>query len=336
MKFRRITQHEVARVAGVSQATVSMVLAGAQGHGIPQETFDRVMKVATELGYVPNHAAQALKTSRTMTIACVVPDVANPFYPSLVRGVQSVADAAGYDVIAVNTDGLTSREQRFLAWSLRGTIDGLVGVFFTVRAPDFEAMVQAGIGIVRIETSPKRGGSLPIDNLFVDNVAAAAAATRYLIERGHRRIAMIAGIGGPQGNRVHGYLEALGKAGLTPQLVSYGDFNEEGGCRATRDVLAVRPRPTAIFAANDLMALGAMKAIREEGLSIPDDVAVMGFDDISAASVVTPPLSTINQFQETLGRVAAEMLLERLNGLPADLPGRHREMPYQLVKRQSA
>ncbi len=336
MRFRRVTQHEVARAAGVSQATVSMVLAGGQGHGIPQETFDRVMKVAADLGYVPNHAAQALKTSRTMTIACVVPDVANPFYPSLVRGVQLVADAAGYDVIVVNTDGLAARERRFLDWSLRGAIDGVVGVFFTVRAPDFAAMAQAGIGVVRVETSPKRGGSLPIDNLFVDNVAAVATATRYLIERGHRRIAMIAGNGGPEGIRALGYFDASRQAGLTPQLATYGDFNEEGGWRATKDVLAADPRPTAIFAANDLMALGAMKAIREEGLRIPDDVAVMGFDDIFPSSVVTPPLTTISQFQENLGRVGAQMVLQRLNELPAAAPGRNREMPYQLVKRQSA
>jgi LacI family transcriptional regulator len=334
--YRRITQREVARIAGVSQATVSIVLGGAQGHGIPVETFERVMQVARELDYVPNRFAQALKTNRTMTIACVVPDVANPFYPSLVRGIQSVADAAGYDVIALNTDGLAAREKRFLDWSLRGMIDGVVGVFFTIKAPDFVAVAQAGIGIVRIETSAKKEGPLPIDNLFVDNVAAAAAATRYLIERGHRRIAMIAGIGGPQSNRVSGYLRALSEAGLAPQLANYGDFNEEGGYRATKDILAACPRPTAIFAANDLMALGAMKAIREERLKIPDDIAVMGFDDIFAASVVTPPLSTINQFQQTLGGVAAEMVLQRLNELPRDTPGRHREMPFELVIRQSA
>jgi LacI family transcriptional regulator len=336
MKYRRITQRKVAQAAGVSQATVSIVLGGAREHSIPAETFERVMQVANELGYVPNRAAQALKTNRTMTIACVVPDVANPFYPSLVRGIQSVADAAGYDVIALNTDGLAERETRFLAWSLRGMIDGVVGVFFTLRAPDFAALAAAGIAIVRIETSAKRQGPLPIDNLFVDNVAAAAAATRYLVERGHRGIAMIAGIGGPQSNRINGYLQALKEAGLAPQLANYGDFNEEGGYRTAKDVLATSPRPTAIFAANDLMALGAMKAIREERLEIPGDIAVMGFDDIFAASVVTPPLSTINQFQQILGRVAAEMALERLNELPRDVSGRHREMPFELVIRQSA
>jgi len=336
MSYQRVTQREVARLAGVSQATVSMVLSGVQGHSIPSETFARVVQVARELGYVPNRFAQALKTKRTMTLACVVPDVANPFYPSLVRGIQSVADTAEYDVIVINTDGSPVREKRFLDWSLRGTIDGVVGVFFTLRAPDFAPLAQAGIGIVRIETSGKREGPLPIDSLFVDNVAAAAAATRYLIQRGHRRIAMIAGVGGPEGKRTSGYLQALGEAGLTPQLASYGDFNEAGGYLATQNILAASSRPTAIFAANDLMALGAMAAIREASLSIPDDVALIGFDDIFAARVVTPQLSTINQFQQTLGRVATEMVLQRLNELPRDVPGRQREMPFELVLRQSA
>ena len=146
---------------------------------------------------------------------------------------------------------------------------------------------------------------------------------------------MIAGTGGPECNRVSGYLQALGEAGLTPQLASHGDFNEEGGYLATRDILATGVPPTAIFAANDLMALGAMTAIREAKLTIPDDIALMGFDDIFAARFVTPPLSTINMFQCKLGRVAAEMVIERLNELTPEASGRQRQMPFEVVRRQS-
>jgi LacI family transcriptional regulator len=336
MPYQRITQREVARAAGVSQATVSMVMSRNQTHIIPPETFERVMQVARELGYVPNRQAQALKTRRTKTLACVVPDVTNPFYPSLVRGIQTIADAAGYDVIVLNTDGSAERERRFLDWSLHGTIDGVVGVFFKIRAADFAPIVRASIAVVRIEASAKHGGSLPIDNLFVDNALAAAEATRYLIERGHRRIAMIVGSGGPERNRISGYLQALGGIGCSPQVVSFGEFNQEGGYRATRQVLEASVRPTAIFAGNDLMALGAMAAIREAGLRMPDDMALMGFDDTFAASVVTPQLSTVSQRQYELGRAATEMALQRLHELPTDAPGRLREMPFEVVKRQSA
>jgi LacI family transcriptional regulator len=336
MSYQRITQREVARAAGVSQATVSMVMSRGRTHAIPPETFERVMQVARDLGYVPNRQAQALKTRRTKTLACVVPDVTNPFYPSLVRGIQTIADAAGYDVIVLNTDGSAERERRFLEWSLRGTIDGVVGVFFKIRAADFASIVRASIAVVRIEASAKRDGALPIDNLFVDNAAAAAEATRYLVERGHRRIAMIVGSGGPERNRISGYLHALGEVGYAPQVVTFGEFNQEGGYRATRDVLDAPVRPTAIFAGNDQMALGAMAAIREAGLTIPGDVALMGFDDTFAASVVTPQLSTVSQRQFALGQAATEMVLERLNDLPPDAPGRLREMPFEVVKRQSA
>ena len=336
MPYQRVTQREVAKAAGVSQATVSMVMSRSQAQAIPPQTFDRVMQIARELGYVPNRQAQALKTKRTRTLACVVPDVTNPFYPSLVRGVQTIADAAGYDVIVLNTDGSAERERRFLDWSLRGTIDGVVGVFFKIRATDFAAIVRASIAVVRIEAAAKHGGPLPIDNLFVDNVAAAAEATRYLIGRGHRRIAMIVGSGGPERNRIDGYLQALGEVGHAPQVVTGGEFNQEGGYRATRDVLQDGRRPTAIFAGNDLMALGAMAAIRETGLTIPDDIALMGFDDTFAASVVSPQLSTVSQRQFSLGQVATEMLLQRLNDLPPDAPSRVREMPFEVVKRQSA
>ena len=232
MAYQRVTQREVAKAAGVSQATVSMVMSRSQAQAIPLQTFDRVMQIARELGYVPNRQAQALKTKRTRTLACVVPDVTNPFYPSLVRGVQTIADAAGYDVIVLNTDGSAERERRFLDWSLRGTIDGVVGVFFKIRATDFAAIVRASIAVVRIEAAAKHGGPLPIDNLFVDNVAAAAEATRYLVGRGHRRIAMIVGSGGPERNRIDGYLQALGEVGHSSQVVTGGEFNQEGGYRA--------------------------------------------------------------------------------------------------------
>jgi LacI family transcriptional regulator len=333
---RRATQREVAQLAGVSQATVSLALAGSATQSIPQGTLDRVLNAARELGYVPNRFAQGLKTSRTMTLACVVPDIANPFYPTLMRGVQIVADQEGYDVIALNTGADAERERRVLEWGLQGRVDGIIGVFFTLRSTDFEPLTRAGLGVLRIEASAKSGGALPIDNLFVDNTAAAIAAVRYLIEKGHTRIAMITGTGGPQDHRMQGYRRTVLEAGLAPNVAVHPSFDEEGGYRATRDILLAPQRPTAIFAANDMMAIGAMSALREAGLRVPDDMAVMGFDDIFAARVLTPALSTVNQFQHALGQVAARMMLQRLTELPPDMPGRHREMPFEIVQRQSA
>src|SRR5208337_3420787 len=208
----------------------------------------------------------------------------------------------GYDVLTYNTDGLPAKERKCLGRLLEGRVDGVIGVFFHLTARDLRPLLERKIAIVRIEASPKKVGPWPLDNLFVDNVSGAKAATQYLIERGHRRIVMIAGTGGPECNRVSGYLQALDEMGLTPQLASHGDFNEEGGYLATRDILATGARPTAIF----------------------------------AARFVTPPLSTINMFQCKLGRVAAEMVIERLNELPPEASGRQRQMPFEVVRRQSA
>ena len=171
--------------------------------------------------------------------------------------------------------------------------------------------------------------------MFVDNRAAAAAATGFLIERGHRKITMLAGPGGPQAARAEGYLQALSERGLDTDIVYGAEFNEVGGRAAAASVLARRDRPSAFFAANDLMAIGAMAALREAGVAVPRDMAVVGFDDIFIARLLTPSLTTVSQFQHLIGVTAAETLLDRLRG-KASQPGRSREMPYRLIERESA
>lgn len=331
---KRITQRDVARRAGVSQATVSMTLNG-ESAGIPPETLARIMAAAQELGYVPNRFAQALRTNKSMTIACIVPDIANPFYSSLMRGIQSVTDGHGYDVIVANTDGTEEKERNFLNWSAQGRVDGVVGVFFCLRAKDFAPFLNAGIPVVRVEAQKKRGGELPIDDIYIDSRAAAQAMVRYLIGKGHRAIGMIAGSGGPEAVRVEGYQLAMQEAGLAPSIVIEEDFSEQAGYRATRHLIEEARLPGAIFAANDLMAIGVMRAAREAHIAIPADLAVAGFDDISAAGLVTPPLTTVAQFQYQIGISAGRILIERLSGNLAAV-GTAQEMPFQLIQRDSA
>jgi LacI family transcriptional regulator len=321
-------------LAGVSQASVSMVMSGGASPALSADTWERITKAAAELGYTPNRFAQALKTNRTMTIACIVPDITNPFYPALMRGIQSVTDGLNYDVIAVNTDGTIEREQHFLDWSRQGRVDGIIGVFFNLRARDFKPLVDAGVPVVRIESSKKRGGDLAIDDIYVDSRAAAFSVTQYLIAKGHARISMVAGRGGPQAVRIDGYKAALEDAGLETDVTLESAFSEEGGFRAAEKILAGDYKPTAIFAANDLMAIGVMQALRERQIDIPGDIAVVGFDDISAAKLVTPSLTTVAQFQYQMGVKAAQILMERLRGSTAAI-GTALEMPFSLVERGS-
>lgn len=335
MAPRRPTQKDVADRAGVSQATVSMVLNGGGMSSVSAETRERIVVVAREIGYAPNRFARALKTRRTMTIACVVPDITNPFYPSLIRGVQKTAQSDGYDVITLNTDGYATQEQHFLSWAREGRVDGVVGVFFTLRVKDFAPLIESGVPVLRIEAAEKRGGPIAIDDLYVDSRAAARTMTEYLVARGHRRIAMAAGAGGPQTVRVEGYREAVLAEGLDPFVVVEETFDETGGFRATERILGSDFSPTAIFGANDLVAIGVMQALSERGIAIPGQIAVAGFDDISAARLVTPPLTTITQFQDRMGARAAAILLERLTGKRGG-QGTAEMMPFQLVERGSA
>lgn len=330
---RRITQKEVAERAGVAQATVSLVLNGGRDK-VALETAERIEAAIAELGYQPNRFAQALRTQRSRVIACVVPDLTNPFYPSLVVAVQKVARAAGYEVITIDTEGREANERQVVQAAQYGRFDGIVGVFFKLGARELAPLGKAGVPIVRIEVSRKAGGSLPIDDLYIDNEAAARALTGHMLALGHRHITMIAAPGGPQRVRLQGYLDAMASAGCEPNVLEAEHFTVEGG-RHAADALVESGRPvTAIIAANDMMAIGVMQSLIAHGLAIPGDISVAGFDDILASALVTPSLTTIAQFQDRLGAAAAEKLLDRLaNG--ADEPGRAEEMPYEIIIRGS-
>lgn len=334
---KRPTQADVARLAGVSQAVVSYVLNDNPVISISAATRQRVLDAMAELGYVPNSAARSLRTRRTATIAGIIPDITNPFYPAFERGIQDVADRHDYDLITFNTDGELEKERKAIRLAEQGRIDGLIAVFFHLRLPDLRPLLMRGIAIVRLEAEPRRAGELPLDNIFIDNTAAAAEATRYLMRQGHRRIGMIAGQSGPRLARVRGYRQALDEAGVPTdeRLIVDSDFRVGGGYGAMSELLALPEPPAAIFAANDLMAIGALRAIHEQGRRVPDDIAVVGFDNIPAASVVSPPLTTVAQFPERLGQRAAEMVFERLRGR-APASGRSEAMPFELIVRESA
>ena len=332
----RITQVDVAQLAGVSRALVSQILNNNTTLVIPQETRTRVQSAMHELGYVPDRAAQSLRTRKTYTIASIIPDITNPFYPAFQRGIQDVTREHNYELIMYNTDGDFEQERRCLL-SAQGRVDGVIAVLFRVSNTDLLALAESGMAIVRI------GGigpmSPPIDHLDVNDEAAAYTAVSYLISRGYTRIGMLAGQEGtpPHLLRIAGYRRALAEHHLPLDeiLIQDGDFNEDGGYRGMQALLKLTPRPSAVFAANDLMAIGALKAIREAGLRVPEDIAIVGYDDIPAANQVFPRLTTISQFQDALGRRAAEMLFERLSG---DGPpeGRYESHPFELVVRESA
>lgn len=334
---RNPTQADVAHLAGVSQALISYVVNDNAAIAIPEATRRRIDAAIEQLGYVPDSIARSLRTRKTLTIAAVIPDITNPFYSAFQRGIQDVSDHHGYDLLTYNTDSSPEKEARCLRLGQQGRVDGLIVVLFHHAAAQLRDLVDRGVAVVRLEAGRKEAGDLPIDNVYIDNDAAAHTIVTYLINQGHRRIGMIGGPHGPRPARALGYLRALAEHGIAADesLVHEGNFQESGGRLAMQGLLSLAFPPTAVFAINDLMAIGAINAIKDAGLRIPDDIAVAGFDNIPAAQFVRPPLTTIAHYPELLGSQAAEMLFERLHGTAPDR-GRCDEMPYQLVVRDSA
>lgn len=336
---RRPTQADVARRAAVSQPLVSYVLNGDPNAPVAPETRARVLAAIEELGYVPSHAARSLRSQRSLIIGAIIPDITNPFYPAFARGIQNAAENEGYDLIAYNSDGLLERERKFMESALAGRVDGVILSPFQITMGELADVAEMNIPVVALTSRPPVAGRAPVDTVHVDSVASARGAVEHLIARGHRRIGMIAGEAGtpPREDRVQGYLLALEAHELLKDemLVRGADFNEEGGYRAAQELMQLRPRPTALFAANDLMAMGAMAALHELELRVPHDVAVVGFDDIPAARMLAPPLTTVAQYPDLLGARTAELLLERLRG-EGPPTSRQIVMPAELVVRESA
>ena len=338
MKTRRPTQEDVAKLAGVSQSAVSQVL-NQSDSAIPEETRQRVLDVIDQLGYVPNKFAQGLRAQKTYTIASIIPDITNPFYPAFQRGIQSVTNQHGFDLIVYDTDEKEENERRSLRSLVSAGVDGAIVSLFHHGPEHLQPLIEQNIPVVLWNSSTTLNENLVIDTLFVDNVAMANNSVSYLIEKGHTRIGMLTGLENspPALFRIRGYRKALTEYSLPVEesLVKVGDFSEAGGYQGMKELLSLTPYPTAVFAANDLMALGAMIAIREAKLRIPEDIALIGIDDIPAARLVTPPLTTSSQMQGNVGCRAAEMLFERIKGTAPAL-SRIEELPFKFIIRESA
>jgi LacI family transcriptional regulator len=336
---KRPTQNDVARRAGVSQTVVSMVLNDRAQVTIAAETRQRVLTAIDELGYVPNGSARSLRTQKSLLIASLIPDIANPFYPAFERGIQDIADSRGYDLTAYNTDELREKELRSIRSVLRARVDGVVATPFQVGPEDFAPLLHSGVPVVVFGELTVAAPELPIDFIYVDDRTATRELLHYLLSAGLTPLAMITGAGTSlrQDWRVQAYQEQsqTGELGHVAMMVRGPDHTEAGGYAAMQQLLVGSPRPRAVFATNDMMAIGAMVAIRDAGLRVPEDIAVAGYDDITVARLLNPPLTTVAQFPERLGRRAAELLFERLSGAAAG-EGRRVEMPHELRIRASA
>jgi LacI family transcriptional regulator len=307
----RPTIYDVARLAGVSTATVSRAL---NGTGQTAPATRRAIEAAVEqLGYRPNTIARSLVTKSTQAIALLLPDITNPFYAELVRGIQEQVLAEGHTMLLCTTEGDPEREERYLNLLRAKQVDGAL-VDGLVLPPDRIArFVREGFPIVCLDRDVD---SADVPLVQVDNRMGARLATEYLLSLGHTRIGHVAGVQELRisEERVAGYRQALTAAGIEPDptLVAPGSFTEEGGHDAA--LALIERRVTAIFAANDLSALGVINALTESGRRVPDDISVVGFDDARLSAYTSPPLTTVHQPAREIGERATRLLLELIGG----------------------
>ncbi len=331
MAQRRPTINDVAAAAVVSKVTVSRVLSGQTKH-VREETRNRVRQVASELGYEPSIAAAALRTNRSYTVTLIIPDITNPIWPAVARGVQHVARGAGYSVVLANADWDEGAEREYVAMARRASMDGIL-----LNAARFTNDELRKVGIPTVVLG-SHSDFPDFDQVGIDTERGSADAVRYLAGLGHRRIAMITPLALNSGQKRHrGFLAGLTASGLTerPDYLIDAPYTREGGDRATRTLLSLPEPPTAIFASNDQLAIGALAAARGAGVRVPEDLSIVGLDDIDAASVTSPPLTTIRRPQYEYGETAMRFLLERMTGAGPSVPRRHL-YPCELVVRGSA
>jgi LacI family transcriptional regulator len=306
------TIRDVAQLAGVSTATVSHVLNGTRV--VSDLARDRVLEAMGELHYQPNAVARSLRVSATLTIGLIVPDVEIPFFARVARCMEIAANEAGYSIILCNSDWSFKQELRYLDNLVARRVDGLICISLLLTAEHIAPLLKRNIPVVWFEQ--KRSGRL-IDSVIIDNFKGAYQATLHLIAQGHRRIGCITGLSSASLSidRLAGYRQALQEHGIAfdERLICSGDYTPPTGLSGAKHLLALPEPPSAIFAYNDMMALGAMQAINERGLRVPDDIAVIGFDGIALTEHTCPPLSTVEQPIPEMSKITMNMLLDRIN-----------------------
>jgi LacI family transcriptional regulator len=304
------TVQDVAQRAGVSTATVSYVLNGTRF--VSDALRERVLAVVRELRYEPNAIARTLRSNRSDTLGLILPDLRNPFFTEVVRGVEEVAQARGYTVLLANSDEDPEREAKYVRVMRAKHVDGLIIAPAGGAYEELEQLVQSHFPVVLLDRDVAGLGASAV---MLDNEAAAHAAVEHLIGLGHRRVGMITGRPPISSTieRERGYRRALREAGLPfdEHLVLTGESTTEGGAAAASTLLERPSPPSALFAANNLMTIGALMAIERHGLSIPGDIALVGFDEIPWADVFRPRLTTVEQPLYELGRMAAELVLKQ-------------------------
>lgn len=313
MKKSHVTIKEIAKEAGVSIATVSMIL-NNKDEKISEPTRIRVLGVAKKMNYIPNTMARSLVTRQTKTIGLIIPDITNPFFPEIARGAEDKANQCHYSVIYCSTDDSITREDQYIDTLNEKMVDGIILAHSSDREDGFSSLKKCRVPIVLID----RDYEIPnvVGKVLVNNTAASYEGVNYLLEKGYKKILYIAGPMNTQTakDRLDGYKRALSEKGLAspPGGIKIGEYKSQWGEAAAKATLEEGIEFDAVFCGNDLIAIGVVKALKNAGIKIPEEVGVMGFDDIYMARMLDPELTTIKQPNYEMGFQAATLLINAL------------------------
>jgi LacI family transcriptional regulator len=327
------TIREVAKLAGVAPITASRVMSDS-GYA-SEDVRRRVKKAAEELNYVPNTLARSLKSKRTQTLALVITDITNPFWTTVARGVEDAASVSGYNVIFCNTDESAEKQSMYINTLLQKQVDGVLLVPAHSDDNPIEILRQHDVQVVLLD---RRLEDVQANVVRCDSKDGACQLINLLLKLGHRRIAILRGPSGVSSaeDRMAGYQLALSDAGMKVEndLVFSCEFSVESGYQMTQRLLSISPRPTAMFASNNFIAIGALKALRDAQVEVPKNMSVVGFDDLPLAIVVDPFLTVADQPAYEMGRLATLRLLDMLNHKnPEDIE--ETVLPISIIERKS-
>lgn len=308
------TISDVAKKAGVSIATVSHVINNSRY--VSETVRDRVIEAMAMVKYQPNALARSLRRGKTHTIGLILPDSSNPFFAEMGRVIENEAFLYGYSVILGNSEGDGEKESHYIRVLTEKQVDGIILLAEGNRSEPLDLLLNQKMSFVLVDEEI-HNSKANVDIVVIDNYGGGFAATEHLINLGHKKVACITGPYSVtlSAQRIIGYRDALHKYNLKydSSMVLQGDFHQEAGYVQTRALLSRPDKPTAIFACNDLMAMGAMRAAFEMGISVPKDLAIIGFDDIDFAAFTIPPLTTIAQPKSEMGKLAIKLLIDRMN-----------------------
>lgn len=321
---------DVAERAGVSITTVSHVI--NQTRFVSDDLLERVNKAMEELDYHPNSLARSLRSGKTKTIGLVIPDISNQFFAEISREIEDRGFEQGYSVILCNTDDERNKEKIYIDVLITKQVDGIVFISAGEMSDNLKKTIASNVPIVIADRDIKEINS---DIILLDNCAGGYEATQYLIGLGHQRIGCITGPSPvtPSAQRLEGYKKAMKELNLhiDPSLIISGDFRYQSGEAAMQELLVNQQPPTAVFAFNDMMALGAIRAIYNKGMRIPDDISLIGFDDIPLSCIMSPALTTMAQPIHEMATLVIDLLIERIHYQEMRTRTHEEEPEYQRI-----